>query len=174
MSRYVTLEAGAIRKAAFGAALALWESRRGDRIAPRWKHDVDFLDFEPRVIPRMMLVEVDGRPGVGVYRFWGTGIKTYDGSDQTGGRVSTQETPDMQEDFVAQYEQVVATGTPRVFATRIRLLDPTERFKYEASLRLPFSSDNETVDWVLSIDYYANAWAELLDELGVSGILKPG
>ncbi len=174
MSRYVTFEIDAIRNAAFSGALELWESRRGDHFAPGWNRDLHFLDFDTKVIPRMMLVQVDGKPGLGVYRFWGTGIKTYDGSDQTGWRVDNQETPEMEDDFVAQYEEVAATRTPSVYATQIRLKDDMlEQLKYEASLRMPFTSDNHAVDWVLSIDYYAETWTELLDELGVEGVPQP-
>jgi len=173
MSRYVTFEADVIRGSAFGPALDIWESRRGDRFAPAWNRDIHFLDFDTRLIPRMMLVQVDGNPGVGVYRFWGTGVKTYDNSDQTNGRVSTQETGEMAEDFVEQYQQVVDSRLPRAYATQIMLSGAVKHFKFEACLRLPFTSDGESVDWVLSIDHYADDWRVLLHELGVGNLPQP-
>lgn len=173
MSRYVTFDIDDIRGSAFGSALNTWEKVCGGRSAPAWNRDIHFLDFDVRLIPRMMLVQVDGRSGVGVYRFWGTGIKTYDGRDQSNGRVDSQETPEMQEDFVCQYEQVIETRTPRAYATQIRLNDPLQRYKFEACLRLPFSTDGENVDWVLSIDHYADDWDVMLSDLGVAAKPQP-
>jgi len=173
MSRYVIFEADVIRGSAFGPALNIWDSRRGDMFAPTWNRDIHFLDFDTAIIPRMMLVRVDGHPGIGVYRFWGTGVKTYDGADRTNGRVTAQETPEMAEDFAKQYQQVIDTRTPHAFVTEIRLPDPMERRKFEACLRLPFTSDGETVDWMLSIDHYADEWEILLRELGVASLPQP-
>lgn len=171
MPRYVTIDIDAIRDPGFRSIMEFWQQRRSERLAPAWNRDVHFLDFDSAVIPRMILVQLDGLPGIGIYRFWGTGVKTYEGSDQTGGRVNTQETPEMADDMVAQYEDVIASRVPRCYATRVRLRDTD--LKYEASLRLPFSDDGERIDRVLSIDLYAKNWSKLTDALGVTDLREP-
>jgi len=173
LPRYVTFDIDAIHNSVFGSVLTKWEERCGSYFAPTWNSDLHFLDFDSGLIPRMTLVQVDGQPGVGIYRFWGTGIKTYGNCDQTNSRVGAQETPEMEEDFGAQYQQVVETGIPRCYATQIRLKDWDSHFKFEASLRLPFTSDGEIVDWILCVDHYADNWTNLIRALGVADVPQP-
>jgi len=45
-------------------ALAFWEAKRPDDGLPVWGR-LNFLDFDPRILPRMILLDVDLEPGFG-------------------------------------------------------------------------------------------------------------
>lgn len=79
----------------------------------------------------------------------------------------------MASDFVHQYGEVIEDRKPLCFATQIRLQDWDEHYKFEASLRLPFTGDGDNVSWILSVDHYADDWSDLMQALGVADVPRP-
>jgi len=64
-------------------AHALWQQRKGDRIAPSFK-EMPLLDFSVDVIPLISVTDISANPLTSSYRFWGTALTQAFGGDFTG------------------------------------------------------------------------------------------
>ena len=64
-------------------ALSYWENKRGDRLAPAWS-EISLMDFPPKVIPAIMVTDIDQETGTLKYRFFGTQLTELHGGDYTG------------------------------------------------------------------------------------------
>lgn len=132
-------------------AFGVWEGKRRGKFAPAWG-DIQFFDFEIPMIPKMVLADIDGGEGLGFYRFCGTGVALFDPHDYTNrriGSIGSGDFADLGPKNVDQYRRVVEGRAPLYFVLHHEAKD--WGFQYEGNLRLPMSSDGETVDQVLGI-----------------------
>ncbi len=149
---YYRVETSAMRIAELCDALAVWQSKCRDDGLPVWG-DLHFLDFNVRILPRMMLLDVDLQPGFGSYRFWGSKVASADGTDMTGRRVDAL-APDRHARYSEeQYRWVVEHARPALFVACLG--EKSWDRKYEAVLRMPCrSAADSPLDRVLSIGFY--------------------
>ena len=64
-------------------ALRVWESKRGDRLAPKWS-EVELLDFPAELLRFIAMTDVADNPLRAHFRFWGSGLTDIYGRDFTG------------------------------------------------------------------------------------------
>ena len=95
-------------------ALSVWQSKCRNESLPVWG-DLDFLDFDPKILPRMILLDVDHDPGFGTYRYWGTRVASFNGVDMTGLRVSGLEPARHANYSEEEYRWVVDHARPALF-----------------------------------------------------------
>ncbi len=130
---------------------AHWQRLRGNRFAPS-RADFDPVEVEPHLLPRILMIDVTGAPPEFTYRHWGTGIVDLHGRDMTG-RPVTELNPKAFADLsYRQYMEVVETRAPGLYVHQVP--GGAGRWYPHAILRLPFSSDGQGVDLVLSVDEY--------------------
>ena len=132
-------------------ALRVWEEKREGKFAPAWG-DIHFFDFDVSLIPKMLLVDIDGGEGLGFYRFCGTGVALFDPHDYTNRRIDSIGSGDFDDlgaKNVELYQLVVDRRIPLYFILHHMAKD--WGFQFEGNLRLPLSSDGKEVDKVLSI-----------------------
>lgn len=139
-------------------AYRFWLGLRGARWAPA-RADLDPVDLPPHLLPRILMVDVVRDPLDFRYRHWGTGVTDLHGRDMTGRPVRDLRPPAFADLVWRQYAQVVERRAAALFVHEV----PTRlgHWRRHAILRLPFSSDGERVDIILSQDDYAGA-AEVL------------
>ncbi len=133
-------------------ALDVWRSKcRGDGF-PVWG-DLDFLDFDTKILPRMILLDVDNEPGFGVYRYWGTRVASFNGVDMTGLRINGLAPARHARYSEEQYRWVIENGRPSLFVACLG--EKAWDRKYEAMLRMPCRSVSDgSLDRVLCVGFY--------------------
>ena len=150
-----------MRIAALTQALAIWRSKCRDDGPPLWG-DLHFTDFDNDLIPFMMLVDVDGGPGYGHYRFWGSQVASADGKDMTGLRISDLAPPRHAAYSEEQYRWVVENAKPALFVACLG--EKSWDRNYEAVLRMPCRSAGDGgIDRVFSIGYYDDVRSAIED-----------
>lgn len=142
-------------------AHATWAAKCHDTQVPVWG-DLDFLDFESATLPYMALVDIDGEPGYGGYRFWGTEIASANGQTMTNLRIGDLYPARHARYSEAQYRWVVENARPALFVAC--LFEDGWNQKFEAMLRMPCrSSPDAEIDRVLSIGFYSSAMRSISD-----------
>ena len=138
-----------------------WASKCvGDQV-PIWG-DLDFLDFESEILPFMMLVDIDGEPGYGRYRFWGSQVASADERTMTNLRISDLSPPRHAQYSEEQYRWVVENKAPALFVSC--LWEKTWNQKFEAVLRMPCrSSADNGIDRVVAVGFYSRAMHSISD-----------
>lgn len=132
----------------------------GDQL-PIWG-DLDFLDFESEILPFMMLVDIDGEPGYGRYRFWGSQVASADARTMTNLRLSDLSPPRHAQYSEEQYRWVVENAAPALFVSC--LWEKTWNQKFEAVLRMPCRSSAESgIDRIIAIGFYSAAMRSISD-----------
>jgi hypothetical protein len=119
--------------------------RRGRRMPSR--RDLDPVDL-PRQLPNIMLIDVQQPPLRFRYRLVGTRVVEASAEDRTGYYFDTVEFFALNPIIMAQYQQVVDSGSP-LFS-----LEPFKNFVNDTTyqverLILPLSADGKTVDMLL-------------------------
>lgn len=131
-------------------ALAYWQNKRGGRIAPAWS-DISLMDFPPRVLPLIAVLDINPETFEMSYRFWGTQLTEMLGEDYTGktpGDVKPKHVGNGNEDA---YREMIEKKIPQ--------LEVKEFFRREILrgrqmvLRLPLSDDGVSVTKSISIFY---------------------
>lgn len=132
---------------------AHWQCLCAGRFAPS-RADFDPVEIAPHLLPRILMIDVAGEPPEFTYRHWGTGIVDLHGKDLTG-RPVTELNPKAFADLsYRQYLEVVQTRAPGLYVHQVP--GEADRWYPHAILRLPFSSDGQRVDLVLSVDEYGH------------------
>lgn len=148
------------------AALAVWEAKRPDDGLPVWG-DLNFLDFDSRILPRMILLDVDLEPGFGTYRYWGTRVASFNATDMTGRRVS-QLAPLRHASYSeSQYQWIVDHREPSLFVACLG--EKSWDKKYEAMLRMPCHSalGTHAIERILSVGFYDDVQQTIKDFVDV-------
>ncbi len=133
-------------------ALDVWRSKRRPDGIPVWG-DLDFLDFDTKILPRMILLDVDNGPGFGIYRYWGTRVASFNGVDMTGLRINGLAPARHARYSEEQYRWVVENARPSLFVACLG--EKSWNRKYEAMLRMPCrSAADAPLDRVLCVGFY--------------------
>lgn len=133
-------------------ALDVWRAKARDGGVPVWG-DLDFLDFDSKILPRMILLDVDHKPGFGVYRYWGTRVASFNGVDMTGLRINGLAPARHARYSEEQYRWVVENVRPSLFVACLG--EKAWDRKYEAMLRMPCrSAADAPLDRVLCVGFY--------------------
>lgn len=149
---YFRIDVEDMRIASLVEAIGVWRNKCVGQACPVWG-DLHFLDFADGLIPFMMLVDFDGQPGFGSYRFWGSKVASANARDMTGLRISDLAPPRHAQYSEEQYRWVVAHGKPALFVACLG--EKSWDRKYEAVLRLPCRSTSDAgIDRIFSIGYY--------------------
>ncbi len=83
-----------------------------------------------------------------VYRYWGSGKTDLQGFDHTGKSVRAIEPEIFGQKLFNEFSQVVEDKKPALFKTKMEALSEHYDYYY---LRLPLSSDNQTIDKIFCI-----------------------
>lgn len=123
-----------------------WNDLRGVRFAPAWGA-FRLVDLAPQVIPYVRVADVIDGGRDFRYRFWGTGLSAVRALDRTGVCLSEIDSPRTQT-ALAEYRRIVTEK--RGFAFVYNARGGQDRLSLHApSVRLPLSSDGETVDKIV-------------------------
>lgn len=162
---FYRIDVADMRIDALVTAYETWASKCIDGQVPIWG-DLDFLDFESAVLPYMMVVDIDGGPGYGRYRFWGSEVASADERTMTDLRISDLSPPRHAQYSEEQYRWVVENASPALFVSC--LWEKTWNQKFEAVLRLPCrSSADAGIDRVVAVGFYSTAMRSISDYINV-------
>lgn len=149
---YYRVEIENMRIAELCDALTVWRSKCREDNIPVWG-DLYFLDFDPRILPRMILLDVDHGPGFGSYRYWGTRVASFNGVDMTGLRIDGLAPQRHAKYSEEQYRWVIDNARPSLFVACLG--EQSWDRKYEAMLRMPCrSAPDSPLDRVLCVGFY--------------------
>ncbi len=129
-------------------ALALWQQWRGGRLAPTWT-DVDLPALPATLLPMTTVVDVIDGGRDYCYRYWGSGLTTLFGRDESGTYISSHAVSQSGKLRFEQFNEVVASKTPRVFMTIYAVAEDTHARKL--NLRLPVCDGGRLVTKILSL-----------------------
>jgi len=130
-----------------------WTSLKGRRFAPSWRA-FDMGALPPAMIPHLVVVDVIGPPTEILVRFWGTAHVRRKGVEKTG-KLITETPTQRDEEAKREYLWVVANRRPMASRSMVDLHEDQKRLPFEQRLvRLPLSSDGETVDHIVSLAYW--------------------
>ncbi|MDJ0951574.1 MAG: PAS domain-containing protein [Alphaproteobacteria bacterium] len=134
-----------------------WDRLRGDRIAPR-RREIDPVGLK-LVLPRITFIELD--PGTGDFRFRLAGTDLYKLHNKEIAYTSVAEMrPAEYRDLLqAHYSEVVQSKAPNCY--EIYFITDDDMRRYYASLRVPLSEDNATVNALMTIDNFSDRWSDL-------------
>jgi hypothetical protein len=135
-----------------------WRGLCDGRFAPP-RDAFDPVAVPAQILPNIMMVDVRTDPRDFTYRYWGTGVVDLHGDDLTGKSVRDIRPAAFAEMVWQQYEEVVETKAPGLYLHKVPAKHGSLR--NHAILRLPFSSDGEAVDIVMSVDDYCDAKSDL-------------
>lgn len=130
-------------------ALVTWHSLRGDRELPPWSVQ-HFLEFPPKLLSLAVLATYDGASDGFRVRYWGSHRYDLHGEDYTGRLVSEIGPECIGEKLRNEYAEVRRARRPLKVHSQFKSRSQGEIRKY--MLRLPFASEGEAVDGILSFD----------------------
>ncbi|PIW30129.1 MAG: hypothetical protein COW30_03065 [Rhodospirillales bacterium CG15_BIG_FIL_POST_REV_8_21_14_020_66_15] len=138
------------------ACLDYWTEAKGDVFAPRWV-DFHLHQLPARVLPYVLVLDVDGDPPEFTYRFWGSGHTPYHRRDYTGKTLTDMADAWSRDLLTQQYTAVLEARRPLVFLNSYEGMEEPLR-----SLRMPLSDDGRTVTHIFTF----------ADRRGVTDALK--
>ncbi len=124
-----------------------WEEKRGDRIAPAWG-EFQLHHLPSDVIPWCVVVDVQRDPLDFVYRFWGTARTMLQGQDCTGSSCLTVLPQEIGKKLFREYSELLQRAAPICVTTKG--VDEARQPVQYNFLRLPLSSDGETINTLFS------------------------
>jgi hypothetical protein len=124
-----------------------WNGKRCGRLAPK-RRDIDPVDLVD-VLPRIMLIDVDGNPPRFRYRLSGTAIGHTHGTEPTGKTPLDLPPAPYGQLLERHYRECVERKEPSLY---LIVLDTLDRSRAYARLLLPFSEDGATVSMLMTID----------------------
>ena len=137
------------------AIYAYWKSLKCNSIAPSWDQ-FDLFLLPPIILPTTAVCDIEKELGSSTFRFWGSHLTPVQGQDMTGRRMDEMMPLNHRLNIFAAHERVVRERHPNASCHGRRELGGIA--KAQLVLRLPLSSDGETVDkTVVCVDY--SDWA---------------
>ncbi len=125
-----------------------WLDIRAARFAPAWR-DIDLLTLPTSVVPKVMVVDVLLDPVDFVYRFFGTWHVQCHNRDMTGHKVTDFKDPTFTQIVLEEYTNTYERREPVLF----QLENTLNHIHYLSELlRLPLSSDGETIDSIMVLE----------------------
>lgn len=152
-----------LRNPLFADALTVWNTLRGDAIAPPWRV-ADMLRYPPAVIPFISVADLTA-DGDFRYRYWGTGHVEVKGYDYTGRSPRDHEPAEYGRMIDSEYRAVAESVQPMAFIHDVRP-GLAQVSKFQETMRLPLANDGQTVSGVISFaDWRSKAddSAEMVD-----------
>lgn len=130
-------------------AVGAWRTLCGEAALPMWSV-LHFLEFPPKLLPLAVFAIHD--PDVGEFRirYWGSRRYDVNGADYTGRLVGEVGPAPIGEKLRGEYAEVIRARSPLKMHTFIKSRSQGDIHIYK--LRLPFSSDGEMVDGILTFD----------------------
>lgn len=129
------------------ALLEYWEDARGDRPMPA-RADIDPIDI-PRLLPFILLLQVDGVTRRVKIRLMGTRVRDLYGEEYTGRYLDEIYFGRNREQVLASYDEALESRAPHHCWMQFTNRDGLE-FDMER-LILPLSTDGKTVDMFISL-----------------------
>ena len=118
-----------------------------------------------------MVVDVEHTPLDFVYRYCGTAHVERKKIDRTGARLSEGHPEHRWKIILYEYEQVVTRRSPLAFRRGLDFADGRPAIE-QVSLRLPLSSDGETIDKIVVVTEWDDL-PEIAEPLNHSAALVP-
>lgn len=149
------------------SCLDIWNIARGERFAPSW-NELGFAAFPDEVIARSILVDIRTEPLDFLYRFFGSVFCDIEGYDMTGKSVDDYQPPESAVITRNRLEAFYDKGEPEFYIMREGSTSPEERTDIYIGVRLPLSSDGETIDQFFGVAQIGDNRAhikEYLDDL---------
>lgn len=149
-----------------------WQSKCRDGRLPR-RADIDAAEI-PRLMPNILIVDVEYNPFRVRYRLAGTKIVQATGFEITGKYLDEIVLPDDEGPFLESYQTACTTKTPIIARIKWHLAEEVTG-EYDACF-LPLSDDGETVNKVLSMECYESIEREFtfLGGRGFANVKKRG
>lgn len=135
--------------------LSYWEGLRGDRIAPSWS-EIELIEMPARVLPYLTVVDVCPVPLDFIYSFYGTGHMSLKARDLTGHSIRDARPSENGPIVFDQYRRVVEARKPMAFVRKFTDTGSDQDLT-QVTLRLPLSSDNENIQWIMSLSDLRNS-----------------
>ncbi|HBC06128.1 MAG TPA: hypothetical protein DC046_00920 [Rhodospirillaceae bacterium] len=155
---------GDVQETGCGLVHRYWDGRRGACFAPAWG-DFRLIDLAGHVIPYMRVADVIDGGRDFKYRFWGTGLGAVHALDRTGAHLSEVNSP-RTKTALAEFRRIVSEKVCLAFVYNAQGgID--RRSLHAPSIRLPLSSDGETVDKIVcytDFDIDAREWRRFFEE----------
>ncbi len=137
------------------AVHAYWQKLRGAAFAPSWRQ-FDLMELPPGLLPTTAVCDIAEDMSKTTFRYWGSGLTLVQGRDMTGGCMGDMQPPAHGRNIIAAHEWVVENRRPNAGGHGRDELGAVARV--QVVLRLPLSSDGETVDkTVVCVDYSEEA-----------------
>jgi len=130
------------------AVFSYWRAQRGAHFAPSWD-EIDMMTFPPAILPKCLAIDAIPDSLDFRFRYWGTGFTELHGYDLTGKLLSDISLDGAVEVLQEQYQEVMEHRLPRMSVNRL-LTEKNLRIK-NTSVRLPLSTDRQTVDKLISL-----------------------
>lgn len=130
---------------------ALWRERRAVRPLPA-RRDFDPARFH-RLLPNIMLVDIEARPFRVRYRLVGTDVVRVSRLDFTGRYLDELDFANPDTVWIDAYRTLVASGMPVYAVVPIALVEG-RRSEYEVAI-FPLSTGEDRVDGAIALEDYA-------------------
>jgi len=127
-----------------------WLGKSCNELGPSWDN-FRLDEIKPQFLPWITIVDViPGEPLDFKYRFWGSSRTTLQGYDKTGQTTSSLTPKTVSEKVTAEYVAVCEVKKP-VHVITSSAKGASREFRYD-SIRLPLSTDGNSVDKILSLN----------------------
>jgi len=127
-----------------------WDEKRNGRVGPAWG-DFRLIDLPANLIPWSAVVDVVSEPLDFVFRFFGTARTVLHGKDCTGKSVREVRPVTVTDKVFKEYQWVFENRAP-LYVFNEGYSEEDGDFRYEF-LRLPLSTDGNTVDKVYAVGF---------------------
>ena len=127
--------------------LDYWQRLKGDRSMPA-RRDVNPADI-PRLLPKLMLADVQGCPSDIRFRLVGTEVVGRFGCELTGRRLKEMDCGEGTDQIADSYRQTVKQSEPQYTQCDF-WIDPQRHIRMQ-QLLLPLSDDGERVNMILAV-----------------------
>jgi hypothetical protein len=154
--RAVELDADCGRYPEIARMLEYWRAKKAGRAFPS-RTDIDPLEFS-KALPRVMMAEVSYDPLEFRYRVAGTGLFAMHGQELTGKLARELQPPEFGALIHQHYCEAVARREPLLHVIELTVNYNTTSY---ARLILPFSSDGETIDRLMTVEAHEDHGDEL-------------
>jgi hypothetical protein len=139
-------------------ALEYWRAKKVARVAPP-RSQIDPVDLSP-LLPRVMLVDVDGERGEFRYRLAGTGIVKLHGMELTNRGPRDLQPAALGIMIEQHYAEAVRRVAPVAHLVTLAVGEDSATYR---RLILPLSDDGITVNRLLTVDSYDDGGLALRD-----------
>lgn len=134
---------------------AYWDGLRNGRLAPSWG-EFDLVKLPPHLLPTTMVVDIRAPLENSIFRYWGSKLTEIHGTDMTSRHPYDLTPPEFGRQLLADHRMVIEARKP--MAWHYSFLAAGGYMHSHGLIRLPLSSDNETIShMVVVVDYSREA-----------------